>query len=623
DSPFRFPKFFGDGYLTLPFTRNGYKEFSVLVEFRPEQISGVLLFGHANNSHISDFFALLLRDSHLVFRFDCGSGIGEIISHEPIKLMQWNYVLIRRHKWHASMVINNSSVTSGKSKGNFTHINFCKNVYLGGLSTPNESLVGTSLNFQGCVKGLSLNGQPVDLRTKMFAGHALESKNIGDCSSQVCRMIKCVNGGSCYENDIDKFVCLCPLGTNGVFCEKKIRLNTPRFTSLSYLQFIGLQRNVLSYTEIDLLFQPFNETGLILYNGYSKTGIGDYISIFMLDGYVVYSFDLGTGSLTLKSKEKVELGRWHVVWAVRTGREGFLKVDDQQMLEGVTSGAFTQLTLTLDLYIGGHRNFDEITQKIQARKSFEGCIQKLSINKRQMKLIEEAKTGINVKNCEHMCDKHPCLNGGKCVPDKDNYECSCLLGYSGTNCNHNLIDQLKNPYFTGKSYLLFMDPDITQLTSGDRMNLTITFRTVSEAGMLLWISNDDVSEYSDFLAIGIKNGHLFVTFNLGSGEITMFNNHSKVNDGSKHTLTLQRYQKSASMNVDFMYLVKGYSEGPMTQLTTHGSLYIGGMDDITFKTFYKFHSGFIGCISDLSFLPTRRVNLIAEADEGFNIKECD
>lgn len=61
----------------------------------------------------------------------------------------------------------------------------------------------------------------------------------------------------------------------------------------------------------------------------------------------------------------------------RTGRVGFLKVNDQKMVEGIASGAFTQLTLLLELFIGGHKNYDEVSGKVQVEKSFEGCIQKV------------------------------------------------------------------------------------------------------------------------------------------------------------------------------------------------------------------------------------------------------
>ena len=65
----------------------------------------------------------------------------------------------------------------------------------------------------------------------------------------------------------------------------------------------------------------------------------------------------------------------------RTGRDGYLQLDNQAAVEGMSKGAYTQLTLTLDLFVGGHRNFDEVAKKADIHKAFKGCIQKVGKNK--------------------------------------------------------------------------------------------------------------------------------------------------------------------------------------------------------------------------------------------------
>jgi len=78
-----------------------------------------------------------------------------------------------------------------------------------------------------------------------------------------------------------------------------------------------------------------------------------------------------------RSDKPISLNQWHVIWFSRTGRHGVLQVDGQQLDGIMSSGAFTQLTLTLDLFIGGHRNFDEVSKAVRVSKSFSGCIQKV------------------------------------------------------------------------------------------------------------------------------------------------------------------------------------------------------------------------------------------------------
>lgn len=72
------------------------------------------------------------------------------------------------------------------------------------------------------------------------------------------------------------------------------------FSGSSFLQYVGLQRNVLSYTEIEIYFKPVYGYGLILYNGYAKDRTGDFISLALSDGFVEFRFDLGTGPALLR-----------------------------------------------------------------------------------------------------------------------------------------------------------------------------------------------------------------------------------------------------------------------------------------------------------------------------------
>lgn len=73
----------------------------------------------------------------------------------------------------------------------------------------------------------------------------------------------------------------------------------------------------------------------------------------------------------------ITLDEWHVIRLIRSGRTGYLQVDNQPQVEGTSIGAFSQLTLTLDLFIGGHRNFDEISKAAAVPHALKGCIQKV------------------------------------------------------------------------------------------------------------------------------------------------------------------------------------------------------------------------------------------------------
>lgn len=83
-------------------------------------------------------------------------------------------------------------------------------------------------------------------------------------------------------------------------------------------------------------------------------------------------------NLFYRSPEPLSLGEWHEVTISRTGRLAVLQVDKNPSTQILSPGAFTQLFLPLNLYIGGIPNFDMVSPKVKVRTSFIGCIQKVS-----------------------------------------------------------------------------------------------------------------------------------------------------------------------------------------------------------------------------------------------------
>ena len=73
------------------------------------------------------------------------------------------------------------------------------------------------------------------------------------------------------------------------------------------------------------------------------------------------------------------LNQWHWVKISRTGLEGIMEIDDNVAAIGLSQGAFTQLTLMQNLFVGGHRNFDEMSKYANITQGFDGCIQKVIV----------------------------------------------------------------------------------------------------------------------------------------------------------------------------------------------------------------------------------------------------
>ena len=111
-------------------------------------------------------------------------------------------------------------------------------------------------------------------------------------------------------------------------------------------------------------------------------------------------------------------------------------MDDQQYAIGMALGAFTQLSLPLNLYIGGVPSLRDIHQNVQSAEMFGGCIQKVVVNGRQLSLVRDVLSGLNIENCQHVCSEKPCHNNGLCEPVKIHYQCHCAANYIGANCQH-------------------------------------------------------------------------------------------------------------------------------------------------------------------------------------------
>ena len=80
-----------------------------------------------------------------------------------------------------------------------------------------------------------------------------------------------------------------------------------------------------------------------------------------------------------RSDSPLKLGVWHRIGVSRTGREASLTVDQQQPAVVTSSGAFTQLSLSQNLYLGGVPDYSLLSVYLPITVAFQGCIQKVGV----------------------------------------------------------------------------------------------------------------------------------------------------------------------------------------------------------------------------------------------------
>ncbi|KAG9263059.1 pikachurin isoform X1 [Astyanax mexicanus] len=618
----RFPRFTGFSHIAFEPLKNSYYSFELILEFRADSEDGLLLYCGENDQGEGDFASLALIRGKLHFRYNCGTGAAQIAAQSPVKLGVWYTVTVYREGLSGWLRVDNNTPVTGRSQGEFTKITFRTPLYLGGSPAVYwlARAAGTSRGFQGCVQSLAVNGRMIDMRPWPL-GRALSGADVGECSDGVCTDVSCENGGVCYANRADGYICLCPLGYRGPLCQETFSLFLPHFNAalMPYLSapWPRPAQYYLSFTEFEMTFLPEAFDGTLLYS--EDLDSRDFLSVVMVEGHVEFRFDCGSGTATIKSEEPVSLFRWHELRVSRTARRGILQLDNLRPVEGMAEGAFTQIRCSSPLYIGGVPNYNLVKNSASVLLPFTGSIQKVTVNDRVVRLTAASVKGVNVGNAVHPCADSLCANAGVCRPKHDDYECDCPLGYRGKHCQSADSGAVEIPQFTGRSYLMYDSKDILKRISGPRTHVQLRFRSSAQDGLLMWIGDTNMRHNSDYMFLALHGGTVVFSYNLGSGTNTLRVNGTFI-DGRWHTVRAVRDGQMGKLSVGSSTTRVGKSPGRMRQLNTSGALYIGGIKEASFHIPYL--RGLVGCMSHLTLSPDHHLRLIEDASDGKNINTC-
>ncbi|XP_063584947.1 pikachurin-like [Penaeus indicus] len=655
-------RFHGSSWVAFAPLREAYRDVQLTLEFKPESPDGVLLVSGENDDLSGDFMAAVLLNGYVEFRWDCGSGAGSVRSPEGVHMGEWNRLTVYRHRWDVWLQLNDGHHIQGRSEGLFSRITFREPLYVGGSNNLTSLAVrlGVTTGLQGCVRRLQINDHVYRFHKNDALREpnpssdyaALDGFDISECIGDACSEVECQHGGKCVASVQDTRnnsslaatpppaffppppaapICLCPLGYAGDFCEKQLNLEVPSFNGSAHLVFPALGGSVLSWLELELVFRAASTEGIMLYEGHRSDGSSDFIAVTLSQAHVLFTIDLGSGMLTLRSAYPIRPGVWHSVRVSRTGRWAWLYVDDQPVVSGLTPGGFTMLSLSHPLYLGGIPPTSVSQPILPASQAFVGCIQKLSLNGRPIHLVSGAVSGSNVGSCDHPCSERPCDNGGVCEPHGPTYTCRCPLGFKDEHCRSRVVTQVLTPSFSGRSFLKYSDPEIMKRVSGDKLHLWLRFRSLTPNGLLVWAGEEEddgetdilIPPIGDSLSLELQDGRVVLRYNLGSGYARlMYNNSGPLDDGQWHTVRISRYEREAHVSVDGEDQIVVVSPGDLVQLNVDSSLYVGGRE-----TFRGAHSGYMtpgltGCIADLTLATDYHVDLITQAAAGQNIDYC-
>ncbi|XP_067126672.1 LOW QUALITY PROTEIN: laminin subunit alpha lam-3-like [Centruroides vittatus] len=290
--------------------------------------------------------------------------------------------------------------------------------------------------------------------------------------------------------------------------------------------------------QVTIWFKTYDENSL-LFMAPGKNG--DYVSLELKNGHIVYHLSLGGSSnLILRSKKKYNNAQWTQVAAGREKLNGQLAVEDEFLESTIQKGGPATLDIQdSQLYYGGvppnfsTSNWPEITFQ-----NFLGCMKDLQIDTTPIDLLKNVAYGIE----------------GGCI-DKS----------------------IKVASFRGTGYLELKGQPLPQDSS-----FGFSFQTNQKDALLLLSvferkrSPDNRQKHYYFIAI--IDGKLEVKVNSGN-DISEMSSDVTINDGEYHTVTLIKRKRNISMRIDdeevsHLRLPKGIRD---IEATSEGRLYFGGI----------------------------------------------
>lgn len=255
--------------------------------------------------------------------------------------------------------------------------------------------------------------------------------------------------------------------------------------------------------------------------------------------------------------------------------------------------------------------------------------------------------GFSGKDCEQEADLcqilQPCQNNGDCTGTSSSYKCHCGFGYSGPRCEQNL-ELSTSISFQGDGYAELSGNLLPH--KSPREVIVVEFATSGGDGLLLWHGQEPhrSGRGQDFLALGVVQGYLELSFELGSGSARIRSDR-RVSSGRKHRAVLSRQEREGSLELDDDTTVKfGESGGHRTSLNTYGNIYIGkylpsnffpfifqpkhviffpgGVPDYSLMTSGMFSQGFSGCIHSLELGDHGPINFNRTVLSSRNALQC-
>ncbi|XP_072852967.2 laminin subunit alpha-2 [Pogona vitticeps] len=353
-----------------------------------------------------------------------------------------------------------------------------------------------------------------------------------------------------------------------------------------------------SYNTVILNVKTTTADNLLFYLGSNK--FTDFLAIEMRKGKVDFLWDVGSGVGRVEYPDlTIDDGFWYRIEASRTGRNGTVSV---QALEGpkaaigpsifhaISPPGYTILDVDANamLFVGG------LTGKIKKSEAvrvttFTGCMGETYLDSKPIGLW-------NFRDIEGEC--------------------------KGCAVSPQVADGEGTVQFDGEGYAMVSRPI--------RWNPNISmvmfkFKTFSSTALLMYLATVDLK---DFMSIELNDGHIKVSYDLGSGTATVVGSQNH-NDGKWKSFTLSRILKQA--NISIVDIDSNQEESISTtsagkhfglNLKADEPIYFGGLPTLRGNLRPEVNTKkYAGCLKDIEISRTP-YNLLSSPDYVGITKGC-
>ncbi|KAF4087881.1 hypothetical protein AMELA_G00076420 [Ameiurus melas] len=328
-----------------------------------------------------------------------------------------------------------------------------------------------------------------------------------------------------------------------------------------------------NFNTLTLTVKTTEPDNLLFYMGSSSSV--DFMALEMRHGKVAFLWDSGSGHTKLEYPNlQINNNKWHRINATRFGRQGSLTVQqlDSEPMSSVKTtapGSSTVMEVKTSTWVfvgglGGQLKKSPAVKMIH----FTGCIGEASLNEKNIGLWNYAER-------EGSC--------GGCFMRPQTEETSFYFDGSG----YSVVEKSLRPIST---------------------SIVMFFKTLSPNGLLLYLASNGTR---DFLSIELVEGKVHLTFELGSGPLTLTSTKA-YNAGVWFKIALQRNKRKGYLSImtadtpSEREVMEAESPGTASDLNRSDldPIYIGGLPASRPIRRQVIARSYVGCIKNVEIART-------------------